>query len=184
MRRSPCDWNKERWAEAHPTGLFRDSSRRILYQRSDRFALPRLTPMPIRHLLIGNCHIRRVALESASIKHGRGERPALETRATQCALLCNVPSNRREFRSIDPGMQPLSVRGGPLLGRDAQRQVCAMRRNQRIAGLAQMGMHAGPAILLRQCSHGGTHRVQLDISAHGQCISVGIDQAGFVAALP
>jgi len=59
-----------------------------------------------------------------------------------------------------------------------------MQRNQRITGFPDMGVHAGPALLFRQRNHRGAYRIQFDISAYHQCITIRFDQAGLEPTLP
>jgi hypothetical protein len=52
-------------------------------------------------------------------------------------------------------------------------------------GLPQRVMPiAGPAIVRRVVHHGGAHRVEFDVALAGKQIGLGLNQGGFVAAVP
>lgn len=109
---------------------------------------------------------------------------SLRSCTTKRPLLGNVVAYRRYFLIFHPGAQPPAIFSGPLFPRRDKRQIGRMQRNQRITGFPDMGVHAGPAILLRQRNHRGAHRIQFDISAYHQCVTIKFDQAGLEPILP
>lgn len=58
-----------------------------------------------------------------------------------------------------------------------------MRCHQGIACQQKVGVHAGPAVVLRTLDHRGPYRVEFDMAIDGEQVAFAVDQAGLESTL-
>lgn len=108
----------------------------------------------------------------------------LESIRAEGALLLEVGTNLGEVDVVERLADEFAIGGLSTLRIGAQGEVDRVGLQQVIRGAECVGLIARPPVAGGIVGHPGPHRIQFDVSAAGEKIGFGVDQAGLVAALP
>lgn len=97
---------------------------------------------------------------------------------------CRCTGDALGVDGIEALFQQVAVRGGAIGSGSAECKVACVWCNHGVVNQTKVGVDAGPAMALGAFRHGGSHRVELDITVHGHHVALGADDAGLEAALP
>lgn len=111
-------------------------------------------------------------------------RHRLEALASKRALLLEVLANGDRLVIAYALLEPRSIGFGAHQWRSPHLNETGVGCHQRVFAKCQVGMHAGPVVMLGLLDHRGTNGVELDIPIRGEQVAVRVDETGFEASFP